>query len=204
MSIYRLFLFTGIVFNLYAGDFDRCHFYLECSPPGQDKFSIELKSVSGDCSEDDMEVYLNKKNQKLKMNIKPELFYYTDHISKTQPSICKGKDKKGKAKLWSFAAYMVSKNEALFFIKSNGRPGYDNVNAMLMNVISGQVVDWKTLGGSKNSFILVLKSKNGFKLRIVNNSLSLAGKTFCDCDAAVVDAWLEILVKKGKIITRWI
>jgi hypothetical protein len=174
-----------------------CEFKLICSHVGN-PFSVQFKSPSGDCTEDDMDVTLAREGVAKNLPIKKDWYMFTEHISKTQSSLCKAEGQNS-----DFAAYAVDDNRVLLFAKSSGRPGYDQVHALLLDVKSGELSDHKRLGTSRNNYVAVLKQKNGFKVRIIRDSLSFHQQVSCDCDAPFVDDWMEISVSKGKIKTSW-
>ena len=181
-----------------VGTFDKkCGFTLRCENDGK-KFSIAFKSASGDCNEDDMSVSFTAGDSTQKLALKTDQYFYTDHISKTQPSICQGEGQVNR-----FAAYSIGGNRALLFLRSSGRPGYDHVLTVLLDLQAGKVLDVKDLGPSKSDFVAVLKTEKGFKVRIVRDSLSFHKDVTCDCDAPFVDDWLEVSVA-DKIHTDWL
>lgn len=177
---------------------DPCDFKLKCKNNGKE-FFLTFKSASGDCTEDDMELFAEFNQTSEKIDFKKEWYAFTDNVSKTQTSLCK--DATGYRE---FAAYSVGKNLALLFVKSSGRPGYDKVNAILFDTSSQKVVDSKMIGLSKNSFVAVLKHNSGFKVRIVRNSISPIKEVNCDCDAMYVDDWMFVSVAKGKLAADWV
>lgn len=177
---------------------EKCVFNLECENGGK-KFSVLFKSPSGDCTEDDMEVTFSAGGKARDLGLKSDWYFYTDHISKTQPSICK--DKK---ELNAFSAYSVNVDEVLFFIKTTGRPGHDKVLAVLLDSKLGKLMDSKVLGRTRNDSVAVLSSTGGgFKTRIIRDSLSFHKDVTCDCDAPFVDDWMNVSITNGKIDSRW-
>jgi hypothetical protein len=197
VALLCIFILGFGTFPAKADDKEKCQFKLDCSVNGED-FSIEFKSPSQDCTADDMEVFLNANGNTKKLDIKPDWYFYTSHISKTQSSVCKSPSQSD-----PFAAYSVGKNKVLFFVKASGRPDFDNVMAILLDPSSQKVLDTKVLGSSRNHFIAVLKTKRGFKTRVVRDSLSFHKEVTCDCDAPFVDDWMEVTVTKNKINAVW-
>ncbi|HRK06605.1 MAG TPA: hypothetical protein PLZ57_02450 [Pseudobdellovibrionaceae bacterium] len=125
-------------------------------------------------------------------------YIFTSHISKTQSSLCKLS-----SSAIETTAYAADKNHIMLFLKSSGRPGYDRIHVALLNSKSGELVDFKTLGQSKNQYVAVLKGKMGYDLRIIRDSISFHQAVTCDCDAPFVDDWMQIYVRKGKLVTSW-
>ena len=177
---------------------ENCNFLLQCELEGQ-KFSIDFSSPSGDCAEDDMTALFKTSAGNHGLKIPPNWYSFTNHIAKSQPSICKDTSLPNE-----FAAYAAGKQRALLFLKASGRPGYDNVMAILLDTEKGDVLDHKILGNSKNNYVAVLKHKNGFKLRLIRDSLSFHKEVNCDCDAPYVDDWLQVSISRDKIQSGWL
>lgn len=198
MNIAKLMTtFVTLNISLMAfADNNSCQFNLNCENGGK-QFTIEFKSKSNDCSADDAEGNFKYGKLTKKLDIKPDWYVFTDHVSKTQVSICHND------KNIPFTAYSITPDKALLFVKSSGRPGYDKVNAILLNTLYGDVLDKKVLGSTKNNFVAVLRSKNGLKLRLIRDSLSFNRLVTCDCDAPFVDDWMQVDVKGEKIQSAW-
>lgn len=196
MWIYIMIVTTLLVPTAEA-KVNSCEFKLLCSGVGL-PFTIHFKSPSGDCTEDDMDVILERDGVGKNLPLKKDWYMHTDHISKTQPSVCKAEGQSN-----DFAAYAADDRHILLFAKSSGRPGYDQVNALLLDAKSGALSDYKRLGASRNNYVAVLKHQRGFKVRIIRDSLSFHQQVSCDCDAPFVDDWMEISFSKGKIKTNW-
>ncbi|MBC7712443.1 MAG: hypothetical protein H7177_03845 [Rhizobacter sp.] len=201
MKLKTLLLLLCSVFSTYIYSAEQVtdpSFHIECRQNDR-SFSLDFSSPSKDWTEDDMAITFIKSNEAGKvLKVPAKTFYYTDNISKTQDALCKN-DKQ----VNTFAAYTVNENLMVMFVKSSGRPGLDMVHAILVDTKEGAVVDSKELGRSKNHYVAVLKAKNGFKLRLARDSKSLNKLVTCDCDASIVDDWMEITFKKNKIISSW-
>lgn len=184
---------------VYAEGKVKCNFKVDCKNSGR-HFSLNFESKTG-CEDTDMTVNFETKARTQALAIKPDWYLYTESVSKTPRSICEGTREINK-----FPAYSWSKDRILFFIKTYGYSAYDSITAVLLNSDSGEVIDSKVIGRSKNQFIAVLKEKEGFKIRIVNDeeSKALVKVVSCDCDAAFVDSWMKITVSDDKIITGWL
>lgn len=204
MKISQLHLFFFVIFGLSLNTFAadpklECEFTLKCKNQSEE-FSLEFKSPSKDCFEDDGELTLiNGASKSQKLSLKPDFYYYTPHIGKNLASICQSSEE-GRD---PFTAFPLGSHRVLLFIKSSGRPSYDSVNALVLDTKSGKVVDFKRLGSSRNNFIAVLKHPKGFKLRLIRDSLSFHKEVTCDCDAPFVDDWIVVSVKKDKIQQQW-
>lgn len=64
-------------------------------------------------------------------------------------------------------------------------------------------MDVVELGETKNQYVAVLKTKDGFKTRIIRDSLSFHKEVTCDCDAPFVDDWKLVSIVGNKIKTDW-
>jgi hypothetical protein len=174
-----------------------CEFTLACENGGK-KFSLTFKSVAGECTEDDMKLSFESEGKSHDLGIKPDWYDFTDHISKTQESICS-------QGLHAFTAYSLDSKTAILFVKENNRPGYDLVTVILLDTQNEKTLDTKKLGETRNNYIAVLKTKNGFKVRIVRDSLSFHKEVMCDCDAPFVDDWMGVqMTKDHKIKADWL
>jgi len=198
-NCFALFLCFFVFANGAAAlETDKCVFTVKCSNESQ-KFSLEFKSPTSDCTNDDMEVGFKSKRANRKLEMKKAWYFFTTHISKNPSSICKSDDKQGVP----LAIYTAGKGRALAFLKTSGRPGLDRVNYILLNTKTGTVLDMGDLGSTKNSFVAVLKTAQGFKLRIVRDSLSFHDQVTCDCDAPFVDDWMQVSIKDDKVLYAW-
>jgi hypothetical protein len=173
-----------------------CRFHLECTNQN-DHFSLDFRSKTNDCSDDNTQAVFKKGDQSVTLDLPQNWYFFTDHITKTQPAVCADKSDR------PFAAYRVGKHRALLFVKSSGRPSYDNVTVVLLDTAQGKVLDHKDIGSTRNNFVAVLKSGRGFKVRIIRDSLSFHKLVTCDCDAPFVDDWMQVGVKGDKIFSYW-
>ncbi len=181
-----------------AQDKDKCVYSLKCLDEGRG-FSLEFKSPTKDCTNDDMEIFYKTKALTRKLELKKAWYYFTGHIMKAQNSICKLDDKQ----TLPSAIYEAGKNRVIAFLRTSGRPGFDRVHYVLLNTKVGAVVETGDLGSTKNSFVPVIKSLGGYKLRIIRNSLSFSDQVACACDAGFVDDWMQVTVKDDKVSFDW-
>lgn len=181
-----------------ASKADTCEFVLRCEHFGQ-SFGVRFKSTSGDCTENDMEVSFLRGDSQKALDLAKDWYLFTENISTTQKSVCR--DEKGKSE---FSAYAFDRKHIFLFVKSSGRPGYDPINVVVLDTEKGELSDVKRIGSSKNQYLALLKTKRGFKTRIIRDSLSLVKNVNCDCDAAFVEDWMEVSFSKGKVRTSWI
>lgn len=182
-----------------VGNKTNCSFVLNCQHESA-RFDLAFHSESGDCPEDDMSIRYTNPNSQLSQTLAlpKDWYFFTSHISKTQKSLCKLSSSGAET-----TAYAVDKDHVMLFVKSSGRPGYDLVHVALLKSKTGELVDFKTLGQSKNQYIAVLRGKMGYDIRIIRDSKSFHQAVNCDCDAPFVDDWMQIYVRKGKLMTSW-
>jgi hypothetical protein len=123
----------------------QCEFKLDCENAGA-KFSIDFTSTSDDCSNDDVIATFEGGGISQNLQFKKHLYLFTNHITKSLSSSCNSKGEE-------FAAYSVDKNRILLFVKSSGRPGYDRINLALIKTTSGKLLDFKSLGVTRNNYV---------------------------------------------------
>jgi hypothetical protein len=181
-----------------AQDKDKCVYTLKCVGEAK-SFSLEFKSPTKDCTNDDMEIFYKTKTLTRKLDLKKAWYYFTGHIMKAQNSICRSDDKQAAPS----AIYDAGKERAIAFLRTSGRPGFDRVHYVLLNTKVGAVIETGDLGSTKNSFVPVLKSPTGYKLRIIRNSLSFSDQVACACDAGFIDDWMQVTVKDDKVSFDW-
>jgi hypothetical protein len=169
----------------------KCAFQMKCDQ-GKGPVVIEFKSVAGDCTEDDMQVAVTAHGKSGVIALTPAWYSPIVHVLKTKTD-CKEDDE-------AVTGFFLNETQLLIFITESGRPNYDNVVAALVDVKARTLVDHLDLGKSKETLIPILKTANGFKLRIVRDMIP---DVQCDCSAAFTDDWMEVVVKKGKLTTAW-
>ena len=173
---------------------NNCGFTITCPADGMN-FTLKLASKSNDCTEDDMEVSFKSGEGKREEKFKLWSDWYFDVRNVgTERSTCTG----GKEE---YPVFKLDASHALLFLRSSGRPGYDFVNAVVMNYKTGEISDQKKLGQSMRVFTGLVKTAKGFKLPLVRDFIK--GMT-CDCDAGFVEGWMNISVVSGKIKTTWL
>ena len=173
---------------------ENCGFTIMCPADGLN-FSLTAKSKSNDCTEDDMEFFFKsgagKREEKFKL---PSDWYFDVRNVGTERSTCTGTNEE-------YPVFKLDSSHALLFLRSTGRPGYDFVQAVVMNYKTGQISDQKKLGQSMRVFTGLVKTKSGYKLPLVRDFIK--GMT-CDCDAGFVEGWMDVSVVSGKIKTIWL
>jgi hypothetical protein len=169
----------------------KCAFQMKCNQ-GKSPIVVEFKSVASDCTEDDMQIAVTAYGKSGAIALKPAWYSPIVHMLKTKTDCTDGEE--------AVAGFFLNETQLLIFITESGRPNYDNVVAALVDVKERTLVDHVDLGKSKETLIPILKTANGFKLRIVRDMIP---DVQCDCSAAFTDDWMEVVVKKGKLTTTW-
>ena len=169
----------------------QCTFQMKCEQ-GKQTSAIEFKSPAGDCLEDDMQASVTVVGKSEPLAFPPKWYSPVVHMLKTK-SDCRDGDE-------AVAGFFLDDNHLLFFVTASGRPGYDNIVAALVNVKEKKLLHQLDLGKSKETLIPVLKTKNGYKLRVVREFLS---DVMCDCSAGFTDDWMEVRLVNGKLQTAW-
>ncbi len=175
-----------------------CDFRLSCRL-GSHAFSLFFDSASGECPEDDMDVFVETPKGKTRIPMAPTWYREVSNLTRAE-SICQPGDSPDRLSS-GVAAFAVDDKRALVFFIRDGRPFYDSVGAVLVEVTTGKVLDvQQSLGQSKDGTVAVFKTPRGYKLRLIREHLQVQ----CDCTAAVADDWMGVEVVDGKIRAKWL
>jgi hypothetical protein len=166
----------------------KCDFTIKC-----ENFNLEFKSPTGDCTEDDTIVTKVVNGQKEKFPIETGWFYDVSNVSNL-------KSKCSSSTYDSYPAFDVGAAK-LIFVRKNGRPGHDRILAILVDAKTGTFLHQLDLGTYMRNTLGILKSKRGFRLRIVSGFIK---EMNCDCDAAQEESWLEVRVHNNQLSKHWI
>lgn len=159
-----------------------------CSMAGE-SFRLTFASASGDPFEDDMSVVAHfGDGSQLTLPLAPQLYVPSQTKGKT-PDLCRG-----------VVGVPMAGNRILLFVSSDGRPGYDFSNAVLLDPAARRAIDVKQHLGELKRNALAIRPVNDttVDVRIVRHSLGT-----CDCDAALVEGWLRVSVAADRLRTRW-
>ena len=179
-----------------------CDFRLECKL-GTHAFSVSFDSASGECPEDDMRAFVEAQGGKTRTAIPLEEAWYgpISNIARGVESICQLAGARATPNS-GVAAFAVDARHALVFFTRDARPGYEHVGVVLLDAVTGKVLDVKqSLGQSKDSMVAVLKAHRGYKLQLIREYLK---EVPCDCGAAFADDWMGVEVVNGRIRARWL
>lgn len=175
-----------------------CDFRLECQA-GAKAFSVGFDSASGECTEDDMRVFVETSGGKADVALEKAWYRPISNLADGE-SVCRLAGTSGLNS--GVSAFAVDGQRVLVFFTQDGRPGYDSVGVLLVDAAKGKVLDVKQrLGQSKDSMVAVLKTPRGYKLRLIREHLTVV---HCDCSAAFADDWMSVDVVNGRIRARWL
>lgn len=169
-----------------------CSFQIVCQAMNE-KVVLEFSSPSKDCTEDDMQLTLSAGEDRKKIVLQPAWYAPIGHVLKGPTDCLDGEE--------PVSGFKADKDLLLVFLTSSGRPGYDDVHAVLFNLKQRKMLSAVKLGKSKESMIPVFKSPHGYKLRIVREHLA---EVQCDCSAAFADDWLEVRIDRDKLVVDWL
>ena len=188
--LFTTFFATLLSFSALAQTSTKCDFEVKC-----ESFKLTFKSSSGECVEDDSLVSLTTSSNPTprKLNLTPAWFYEMYNVGNLK-SQCSSTNYK------SYPSFDFGKQK-LILLRSNARPGFDQLQAILLDTKSGNLVHNLDLGRYMRNTLGVLKTKKGFKLQMIKGNLQ---QMDCDCDAAILEGWMEVRVVKNKITKNWL
>lgn len=157
-------------------------------------FSIDFKSKSGDAYEDDMDVTIRGAGGSTINVPLPRAAYVRRGMVSDVKNVCK-----------DIAAIALSDKKLLLLISSDGRPGWDQLNLVYININTGKILDVKAdvgeikdVDGHQN--LTVRRRPNGFEVRLQREWLSDTGT---DSAENSIEDWRSITILDGKILTEW-
>jgi hypothetical protein len=184
-------LFSSILLfsSLSAMAHPKCDFSLKCKT-GKSQFNITFNSPSSDCTFDDTVVKMNDK----KLLVPGDWYFDVQNVGPEKGICSYGPDN-------DYPIFALGNDQALMFLKSSGRPGFDVIAAVLLDLKQNAVMDYKKLDRSVRNSFGPVKTKIGFKLPLVKSHIK---GMRCDCDAAYIEGWMEVTAEKGKLQTSWL
>lgn len=160
-------------------------------------FKFLMRSVSGDCTEDDTVFLLKTDNKSMEMGLPKGWHGHLSNLGNSK-GICQ---MEADRKNLNVPVYAVGKNQILLFFWTSGRPRYDWLSMALIDVKSGKVLDSRMkFAELKDATIPILKTGGAFKLRVIKEHLK---EIPCDCPTAAIEHWVEVSVRNSKIKTVW-
>lgn len=172
---------------------DSCAFIVSCKGAQVGEVTFSLKSASGDCAEDDMSVSMTRHGKTKKLKI-PENWYY--EIENVGDIVSECKTQKNK----EYPIFPIAPGRAMMFLLDSGRPTYSSVSVAIIDLAHATVIESHKLESTMRDSIGIFRTKDGFKLPLIRDNLSQAR---CDCDASVVEGWMELKWKRGKLEKSW-
>ncbi|MGO8972752.1 MAG: hypothetical protein ACLQJ0_20495 [Steroidobacteraceae bacterium] len=159
-------------------------------------FRFVFRSVSNDCSNDDMQVTANDKV----LNMPPAWYFESIDVSKNASPVCKyDPDPQNNG---AYTAYPAGKHRVAMFNRFSARPGADKIRVSLFDASTMDVIDNLVIGSVGNQFLGIVKTKRGYRMPIL---VEAAENEFsCDCDAGTVSAWMEVTFDKNRIHRHWL
>ena len=187
-------------FNAVSGahDYPPAQWSVKCSHNNK-TFELIFKSASGDVAEDDMSVSIKTTSGKIaSLPIKPALYTSRGSVSEVK-NLCADPKTGG---LDSLVAFPISENTVLVWLSSDGRPFFNILSLVLVDIEQGKVLDYldtKTaIKDVNNSRMLVTrKAKDGFQVRLIGEWLKDTG---LDTAETAIEYWVSVKVQNGKIL----
>jgi hypothetical protein len=165
---------------------DTCQF-------GEHTVTANFESQSGDAFEDDLVVTLTRDDGlELRLPIPPSL-YKPRHPLLNVRNRCE-----------EATAVDAGGQRVLLLLSSDGRPGWDTLDAVLIDTGAMQMIDAKfNIGPIKGEDDVLVLRRDGpmsFSVRLVREMLHDSG---CDCAAAAIEDWRTISVVDDRIRSAW-
>lgn len=165
-------------------------------------FQLDFKSKSGDASNEDMHASILTTKNEVKLLPIPESTYLSGDVNSSVKSICQPANDESRD---GVAAFPVDDEKVLFFIAKDNRPSLDILVLALINIETGELLDFldtdksiKT-GDPVRSFTLKQKDKK-LNVRLVTEYLE---DTESDSIDNYIESWVEINVLSNKISIKY-
>ncbi|MEJ0009933.1 MAG: hypothetical protein WDN72_05060 [Alphaproteobacteria bacterium] len=177
---------------------------LACRQEGR-KFSFVFYNdpATTDCDQDnclgdDMTITLKRDGRTRRLPIPKGWFYGAKNENLTDNiSICKTDAIANN----NYNAFALGKDMMVLFLRGDHRPGLDIISAAVINTRSGNLVDYRVIGETKDAFSAFLRTEKGYRIQLAK---PLPG-VYCDCAESYADEWMEIdFSPQGKIDSHWL
>lgn len=171
----------------------KCDFTINCKASGRD-ISFEYKTKGNVCNQSNPgTLFLTTKKKRHSLGIRGLTLKKAEDFGNFK-KICDIGGRKYPAKL-------LKNNKLILFLRSESLPGYDKLGAALIDIKENKVVTFTSnLGQIKNSNLALLETPKGLKTRLVKGVIK---GVKCDCDAAYLDDWKEVMVQKNLFKVKW-
>ncbi len=170
-----------------------CEFIIECNNRSSD-FSIEYKVLGDGCdnnSAGELVLTIDDKRSALQIAGLPlkKIEDFGD-VAKT----CEVDGRK-------YPAVQINDERLALFVRIDNRPGLDRLGALIIDINKKKVIKVEpNFGDIKNQNFALLKTKRGIKTRLAKDTIKGVS---CDCDAAMLDAWKEIVPYDDVFKSKW-
>lgn len=165
----------------------------------QKHFDIRFQSVSGDITEDDMQVQLrSSRGNTVKLALPPAL--YTPHGATTAlTNLC---DQNAAPEQETVVAFPVNDSVVLFWLSKDNRPSFENLLLALVDIDTGQLLDYvdtnMAIKDYNNGQSLVIRQNPlGYEVRLVGEWLQ---DSKSDTAYSAIEYWMPVIVKNKKIV----
>jgi len=156
-------------------------------------FTVHLKSASNDAMEDDMRVTLAFEDGTAVNVPLASALYETRGTLKNVTNRCR-----------QLAALDVGADRALLLMSRNGRPQWDVLDAVLIDVRGKRILDVRAGVGEIKTEDRVFVVRNAgaasFDVLLIREEIENSG---CDCAAAAIEDWMRISVRRDHVNARW-
>lgn len=164
---------------------------------GQQAFSVTFHSVSGDVTNDDMQVILTLPDgHTVKLAAPPAWYHPTGLTSSGAPNLCD-----------TVVATEVDRQHILLWLASDNRPAFDRMSLLLVDLSDGRVLDRKlafadikTVDDS-GTHLTLRRSHNGIDVRLVREDLA---NTNDDSAYNYIEDWMHVGVRGDRIDAMWL
>lgn len=164
---------------------------------GQQAFSVTFHSVSGDVTNDDMQVILSLPHgHPVKLAAPPAWYHTTGLTSSGVPNLCD-----------SIVATQIDPQHVLLWLASDNRPGFDRMSLLLVDVSDGHALDRKlTFADIKSvddggTHLTLRRNHAGVDVRLVREELA---DTNDDSAYNFIEDWMHVDVRGDRIDATWL
>lgn len=171
-----------------------CGFKIECRQ-NEKEYAIEYRVLGDGCDDNSAGEFIliaDEKRTALQIKGLP-LKKFEDKGN--LPKVCEVDGEK-------YPAVDVGDNRLAIFIRIDNRPGLDRLGGLVIDLNRRKVIKLEpNFGEIKNQSFAMLKRPSGIKTMLAKDRLK---DVHCDCDAAVVEGWKEIIPYSDIFKTKWI
>ena len=176
--------------SVIADENPAAHWQVACEH-GADAFSLDLRSASGDVTEDDMRVlFTGTRGLTVRLALKPALYVARGAITPVL-DLCGGK---------GVVAFAVGGKRALLWVSKDNRPSFDLLDLALVDLVSGRLLDYRLTGlaikaVNENTRLTINPDRGGWNVRAVTEGLP-----YSDSAESAIESWVSVRVKGNSIV----